>query len=1600
MKRMTGKINTSKKIIAMLLVLLLVVTPLASYLGRGSKAEGNEVQNIDISGEVLSVTLKKEVRAVEEGAAEEETGDEEGTGGEETVTPGEEVIYSAAADAVAEKKIVIPDFASDGQLFGCTIPTEVSVALGETGLEETSVTGKSVRAVIAPDAETDPFELGEPDPEFTLAGGEVIYLLATVELAESEEAFDVVVGKYAVAKESVALSGELSWTDGEGSGIADKVNSTDVSWFTTNTLSLTGVSLPETENVIYAAKIYYGQGLNPSNAKAVSETAAFSGIKQFRNIYGYADVAVGDTVSGKPIVTAVPARIDMNAPVISIELASGAAGTFADNILYDSPDATDSFKVTVTDDSALKCNVTFEGESLVSGSASDEGKTYTYTKSVKVGAEERTITISASDKASNRAQDVVIKVIPVDKELKFTVLPAYDGLSVNEDGQTNKRPSVTFAASSGSSLSSYVIKNGEDVLIDGAFTDVRQLTNGNYVSEIAKLKVPDTSVINLSFTGLTITVTDASGNEISSTLPDVFTFDATKPVMDGPKLQKKLKDGAWTTVGASEAQGATVKINPELGIAYRYAAFVSDAGANIKSVEAYFGDEAVELVEGEDGSYSYELTEDKLSNEPKAFSMMVTDKAGNSTGKTPTEAELKVKLADTALKLKLAAVYSDADCTKKISLKTASEYTYKNKSIYVKIEASSGRVVNDVTITAESGNATATKFDKELVVLSDEIEKRYTYSQVFELPPKVKNNGFENLTVTVSDAKQTVTDTLGNLFYDATKPKLEYKIPSGWTNDPVVEFTITSGSAAQESELVSGSYYTYGAVEDAEDTLKPVNGIITGKLTGSKVPQSISKDGTQFIFTAKDKAGNVLDSNNTFTVYYDSSRPVIDAVTINGESITVPRKPLNTSVNVNVSMYDNLTLGRLVAKVTGPDGKEYVTYDGKLDTLETIAEKSFTVKKADGDPELKDGNYKIKLTVYDLAGNVSDTITGKFTVDKTAPKVTGKIAGGTNGGFSPMTNFDGSARDYYYSSVVNMQFTHADRNMSSVTVTDNGIVKEVSWQSVGKYINSGTCDISGEGLHTVVISAVDAAGNKAEEMTVEFVIDTTAPTVAVLMNSLNPYQESAGKLMMTQNTSVLARSVDANVNKLVYRLSTQYPGAGAGVSDYSDAPAENLFAYSDEADYILYVYAVDMAGNAGTERAVSFRIDKAAPVLSIGGAGASGAIAEPGTVSFTMEESFFADAEGTVNIYRTPGDGVGESLYKSLSVKPASRVTTLSETLSETGKYRMEFTAKDAAGHDAQTSASLIVDTDAPVISIENINNYDKTKEDVQLSISVSDSFNSSKSVDIKGTRTDINGEKTGLTFEGVAVGSAPTVIEKLFTEDGIYDISVISTDAAGNKTEQAIHFTLDKTKPIIEGIEKYDGQKFKEFIFDMDLDELVLDLTVCDTHMYLNGSEYDGSAKVEDGSYKLVIDSTDELGHENEAEISFELDTKGPVFIVTGVEKDEVRNSEYNIGVSLQLDEDTLDEVTLNGQPIEIDNGAVNMRVVDKGAYTLSMKAHDEAGNASEETYNFFYGSETEKEHADAAKSGFPWWILIAVAVGAAAGVIIFIVTKKRKEE
>ena len=501
----------------------------------------------------------------------------------------------------------------------------------------------------------------------------------------------------------------------------------------------------------------------------------------------------------------------------------------------------------------------------------------------------------------------------------------------------------------------------------------------------------------------------------------------------------------------------------------------------------------------------------------------------------------------------------------------------------------------------------------------------------------------------------------------------------------------------------------------------------------------------------------------------------------------------------------------------------------------------------------------------------------------------------------------------------------------------------VTWQRIGTSNKYRASYVStGIGAHVIKINAQDNAGNNAVEKQVVFIKDTEAPNIAAVINGGMVYSENMGVVDLTSDATVAFSVSDANedVHDFNYQLIKTVPDQLPVTADVLKTD-NRVFGYTDEADYQVKVYSVDKAGNRSAERNVQFRVDKTAPELQITGTASGSTLNAGTTLTFSMTEAFWWDASGTITITRKANDSVAEAAYKTIDFKPTARVTTMTETLSETGEYQVTFTGKDRAGHTAEaTSYTVRIDTGKPIITLSGVSNNDKTTKQVEFQAQIEEDFYLTKSVTIQATRTYLDPtsykEKTeDLQITGYNPTAATTLIRNTFTEDGIYKIQINCKDAAGNEDTQEVSFTIDKTKPVIDPkvMSAYEGT-LTSFAWDYDLNDIIYDLTVCDAHMYLNGSEYDGTSEVEDGAYEMKITAEDELGNATEKTVNFNLDTKAPTFIVTGVEDGEIKNEQYDINVSLQLDEDTLDEVTLNGSPVEIKDNAAAITVTEKGDY------------------------------------------------------------------
>lgn len=1216
---------------------------------------------------------------------------------------------------------------------------------------------------------------------------------------------------------------------------------------------------------------------------------------------------------------------------------------------------------------------------------------------------DNTITVTAEDNKGNKSETFTYPVklhqVTDSTEIKSVKFLGEDGDLLISDAIIREPKTIEITLESTKNVGKVEVKSGDDV----SFADVAPVTNAESVKRVysvtAKIQIPtDANIASTNFSGLKIAVYEKDTNTILSdnkSIKDIM-YDATAPEVKNPVIQKK-KNGSstWEDVADGSLETAIVT---ELDTEYRYMVEVTDDLSGVAKVSSDKGDFTLES----GNKYVFNIPSGEL-NETLPYSVAVSaiDNAGNPSttltlrGVTKIDDTLRVDkcvITDAAGNDVTSDVLAGKNTNKKYQLQVTASSAYVVK----KFELIAGGTNDQVKDVADSDN------DKNLD------SHRYSTTVKFDLPAKTDINAKLNsmyLNVTDGNAQkirypQDASKTLGTILYDRTNPTVSVNVAndSTWYKEYTINYTITSGDngVELESPLAHASYSLAGSREkDVTDKEIALNGTQTSANGTIEIPQSLGITGTSLVFNAQDASENLLP-NNLYKIKVDKTNPKAE-LTVNGK--TNITQPLDGEVLIKTTVSDNLTINQATVTVKGPDTDVTTNLSGAKELVNVSQENSFTLNNLIG-KKAADGDYTVTVNVSDKAGNI-DSKTMKFRVDNTIPVVTAKISGGTTAGKQPGKNFDGTVCDYFYRSNVTVELTYEDENISAsgVRVTDNNNMVNVTWQRIGTSNKYRASYVStGIGAHVIKINAQDNAGNNAVEKQVVFIKDTEAPNIAAVINGGMVYSENMGVVDLTSDATVAFSVSDANedVHDFNYQLIKTVPDQLPVTADVLKTD-NRVFGYTDEADYQVKVYSVDKAGNRSAERNVQFRVDKTAPELQITGTASGSTLNAGTTLTFSMTEAFWWDASGTITITRKANDSVAEAAYKTIDFKPTARVTTMTETLSETGEYQVTFTGKDRAGHTAEaTSYTVRIDTGKPIITLSGVSNNDKTTKQVEFQAQIEEDFYLTKSVTIQATRTYLDPtsykEKTeDLQITGYNPTAATTLIRNTFTEDGIYKIQINCKDAAGNEDTQEVSFTIDKTKPVIDPkvMSAYEGT-LTSFAWDYDLNDIIYDLTVCDAHMYLNGSEYDGTSEVEDGAYEMKITAEDELGNATEKTVNFNLDTKAPTFIVTGVEDGEIKNEQYDINVSLQLDEDTLDEVTLNGSPVEIKDNAAAITVTEKGDYKLTMKAHDDAGNEAEQTISFTYG---EKSHV-------LLYVLIGVGVLAVlgGGIAIILAAKKKK--
>ncbi len=1583
-----------KKILALWVVFTMLVIPFANHIGKDDvKAEESGVKVVTDSSVGVTVDLTEEMTAILTDDA----------GNIIANTTSTKTIYLLEG-AQSVKKLILPELKVGGE----------DVSLGDARYGSGDITGDStnVEGTLTNNGETD--VTINSDTKFAIYARK-----AGTDKWKLQYVLNIIFVDF-------SLSGIGLYDDG-----GNRLTNTSYMASATMKAPITyGATVIEDASVQYYAKI----GLEATadeqkNVDNYSETSTITANEDNRGKQVYAYAAVISTVEPRQVLAYIPLGSvhisnDTQAPDISCEVSAVAyqdegsldykeiQNRFIDenNVYYG---VSEKYQYRVTVEDPVRDGEDTSGIKSVTATLNSESLTVTHLDSSNVYTIELTkqqatgdvVTVTAVDnKGNSKDYTCLIKIKQATEgtqvtDVTFADDDSWNGLTENKIlSHLTAKKQIKVTLESDKQITAVKLTDGTKEFNADAVACSEPSTTRVY-TVTANISIPTDLETSELLNALEVKAYDG-GSEVTITgtkqLKNIL-YDAKAPVISNPKLEKSTDNGTtWAEVGS--AVGDLGSIVTELNTIYRYAVTVVDA-AGESGVQDVYVTPTDKFTHTTGNTYVYNIPSDQLKVDiPYSVAVTASDKAGNVSDSLPLRGVTKI---DDTLRVDRCVIIDAAgnDVTSDV---LAGKNT--NKKYQLEVTASSAYVVKKFELIAGGTNDQSMDIDPS-ANNQDATSHRYSVTIRFDLPAKTDINALLEgmyLNVTDGNAKTirypgNTSNTLGTILYDRTNPTVSVNEAndSTWYKEYTINYTITSGDNGVESPLANASYSLAGSKANVTDKEITLNGTQTSVNGTIAIPESAGITGTSLVFNAQDASENLLP-NNLYKIKVDKTNPKAE-LTVNGR--TNITQPLDGEVLIKTAVSDNLTINQATITVKGPYTDVTTTLCGAKELSNVSQENSFTLDNLIG-KKAADGDYTVTVNVSDKAGNI-DSKTMKFRVDNTIPVVTAKISGGTTAGKQPGKNFDGTVCDYFYRSNVTVELTYEDENIaaSGVRVTDNNNVVNVTWQRIGtsnKY--QGSYVSTGMGAHVIKINAQDNAGNNAVEKQVVFIKDTEAPNITAVINGGMVYSENMGVVDLTSDATVAFSVNDANedVHDFNYQLIKKVPDQLPVTADVLKTD-NRVFGYTDEADYQVKVYSVDKAGNRSAERNVQFRVDKTAPELQITGTASGSTLNAGTTLTFSMTEAFWWDASGTITITRKANDSVAEAAYKTIDFKPTARVTTMTETLSETGEYQVTFTGKDRVGHTAEAASYTVrIDTGKPIITLSGVSNNDKTTKQVEFQAQIEEDFYLTKSVSIQATRTYLDPtsykEKTeDLQITGYNPTAATTLIRNTFTEDGIYKIQVTCKDAAGNEDTQEVSFTIDKTKPVIDPkvMSAYEGT-LTSFAWDYDLNDIIYDLTVCDAHMYLNGSEYDGTSEIEDGAYELKITAEDELGNVTEETVNFNLDTKAPTFIVTGVEDGEIKNEQYDINVSLQLDEDTLDEVTLNGSPVEIKDNAAAITVTEKSDYKLTMKAHDDAGNEAEQTISFTYG---EKSHV-------LLYVLIGVGVLVVlgGGIAIILAAKKKK--
>ena len=545
-------------------------------------------------------------------------------------------------------------------------------------------------------------------------------------------------------------------------------------------------------------------------------------------------------------------------------------------------------------------------------------------------------------------------------------------------------------------------------------------------------------------------------------------------------------------------------------------------------------------------------------------------------------------------------------------------------------------------------------------------------------------------------------------------------------------------------------------------------------------PSPVPEGTYEFVISAVDAAGNLSEKPATGTVVVD--RQVTDfTASLTAESDTGVDDSDNLTSVTRPTLSGTGEPGAVVSIVISNAAGAVGNPHGPI-TVDSRGQWQYTLPEP-----LADDSYNFNFTITDLAGNTA-SIPLPIIIDTTivlTAAMDGEAESGLTNQDTP--NFTGTCDPGV---TVTLVLSHE--------LSRNTITLEAKTGSDGSWsITVPEKDaLNAQGNWSWSVQAEDAAGNRAEDVTGGFVLDTIPPEVELSLVSPNT---ADGTLTNDPDLDLSIRSEPgAQVSITVFRVEEGIPGAtpAYATSTPLTVPANGqLFCSTTEltdGDYIYHVTVADVAGNITEVPEKSITIDTVPPALGE-------VILTAASDSSTVRDNITSVTELS---FQGTGSEVGSTIEVTARNKITGEVITLDPASFEVtdsnwvykvpteladGEYTFAFTAQDLAGNrSAVESIGVQVDTTPPELGAVTLQSGSDTgsSDSDFVTNNTNPVFSGSSAKGDTITIAIYRGDvlvKTGSTVVTNEDGTWNVQVQAL--TDGDYHWVVTTRDVAGNQS-------------------------------------------------------------------------------------------------------------------------------------------------------------------------------------------------------------------------